>query len=162
MKIFFKNLKFSKILENIGSQYKFVRTLFYLHFYRDIFFFFFHYFHKKTHLKEKMKFSFLYRNTKITKKNFRTFAQILFPANNFFKGCLNYAFLCLKFMIELTFIHLFFIFFLYIQIATEGCRPALQPGMPSQLSKLISLCWNADPTKRPRFDQIMPILQKML
>jgi len=49
-----------------------------------------------------------------------------------------------------------------MKIATEGCRPPLQPGMPSQLSKLISLCWNADPTKRPRFDQIMPILQKML
>jgi len=48
-----------------------------------------------------------------------------------------------------------------MKIATEGCRPPMQPGMPSPLSKLISLCWNADPTKRPRFDQIVPILQKM-
>ncbi|XP_057313315.1 integrin-linked protein kinase-like [Hydractinia symbiolongicarpus] len=48
-----------------------------------------------------------------------------------------------------------------MKIATEGCRPPMQPGMPQQLNKLITLCWNADPTKRPRFDQIVPILQKM-
>ncbi|XP_047126921.1 integrin-linked protein kinase [Hydra vulgaris] len=48
-----------------------------------------------------------------------------------------------------------------MKIATEGCRPPMTPGMPNQLSKLISLCWNADPTKRPRFDQIVPIIQKM-
>lgn len=48
-----------------------------------------------------------------------------------------------------------------MKIATEGCRPPMQPGMSPQLTKLVSICWNADPTKRPRFDQIVPILQKM-
>lgn len=48
-----------------------------------------------------------------------------------------------------------------MKIATESCRPPMLPGMATHLNKLINICWNADPAKRPRFDQIAPILQKM-
>ena len=47
------------------------------------------------------------------------------------------------------------------QVALEGLRPSVPPGMSSQMSKLVSICWNNDPSKRPRFDQILPILNKM-
>lgn len=47
------------------------------------------------------------------------------------------------------------------QVALEGLRPSVPPGMSSQMAKLVSICWNNDPAKRPRFDQILPILNKM-
>ena len=47
------------------------------------------------------------------------------------------------------------------QVALEGLRPSVPPGVSSQMAKLVSICWNNDPTKRPRFDQIIPILGKM-
>lgn len=58
-----------------------------------------------------------------------------------------------------TFCLLFF--HLSPQVALEGLRPSVPPGASSQMSKLVSICWNNDPTKRPRFDQIIPILGKM-
>eukprot|EP00794_Sanderia_malayensis_P007501 gene7501-8332_t len=48
-----------------------------------------------------------------------------------------------------------------MKIALEGLRPPLIPGMSNHLNKLINIAWNPDPAKRPRFDQILPILQKM-
>jgi len=47
------------------------------------------------------------------------------------------------------------------QVALEGLRPSVPPGVSTQMAKLVSICWNNDPTKRPRFDQILPILGKM-
>lgn len=47
------------------------------------------------------------------------------------------------------------------QVALEGLRPSVPPGMSSQMTKLVSICWNNDPAKRPRFDQILPIINKM-
>ena len=52
-------------------------------------------------------------------------------------------------------------FHLSPQVALEGLRPSVPPGSSTQMSKLVSICWNNDPTKRPRFDQILPILSKM-
>ncbi|XP_015763542.1 PREDICTED: integrin-linked protein kinase-like [Acropora digitifera] len=48
-----------------------------------------------------------------------------------------------------------------MKVALEGLRPSVPPGMSSQMTKLVSICWNNDPAKRPRFDQILPILNKM-
>lgn len=48
-----------------------------------------------------------------------------------------------------------------MKVALEGLRPSVPPGSSTQMSKLVSICWNNDPTKRPRFDQILPILSKM-
>lgn len=48
-----------------------------------------------------------------------------------------------------------------MKIALEGLRPPIIPGMSNHLNKLINIAWNPDPAKRPRFDQILPILQKM-
>jgi integrin-linked kinase len=48
-----------------------------------------------------------------------------------------------------------------LQIALEGLRAAVPPGISSHLSKLIRICMNEDPGKRPTFDMVMPILEKM-
>lgn len=48
-----------------------------------------------------------------------------------------------------------------MKIATEGLRITIPPGISSHLSKLIKICMNEDPGKRPTFDMVMPILDKM-
>ncbi|KAK3736410.1 hypothetical protein QZH41_017916 [Actinostola sp. cb2023] len=48
-----------------------------------------------------------------------------------------------------------------MKVALEGLKPPIPPGVSSHMVKLISICWNPDPSKRPRFDQIIPILNKM-
>ena len=48
-----------------------------------------------------------------------------------------------------------------MKVATEECRPPPQHGMPQHLNKLMALCWNSIPEKRPSFKQIVPILEKM-
>lgn len=48
-----------------------------------------------------------------------------------------------------------------MRIATEGLRLRVPPGTSSHLTKLISICMNEDPGKRPKFDMIVPILDKM-
>ena len=47
------------------------------------------------------------------------------------------------------------------QIATEGLRLDISPGISTHMSKLIKICRNEDPGKRPTFDMIIPILEKM-
>jgi len=47
------------------------------------------------------------------------------------------------------------------QVALEGLRITIPPGISSQMSRLIRICMNEDPGKRPRFDMIIPILEKM-
>jgi integrin-linked kinase len=48
-----------------------------------------------------------------------------------------------------------------MKIATEGLRVTIPPGTSPHLSKLIKICMNEDPGKRPKFDMIIPILEKM-
>ena len=48
-----------------------------------------------------------------------------------------------------------------MKIATEGLRVQISPGSSSHLAKLIKICMNEEAGKRPRFDMICPILEKM-
>ena len=48
-----------------------------------------------------------------------------------------------------------------MRIATEGLRLDISPGISPHMAKLIKICMNEDPGKRPTFDQIIPILEKM-
>ena len=48
-----------------------------------------------------------------------------------------------------------------MRIATEGMRLDISPGISPHMAKLIRICMNEDPGKRPTFDQIIPILEKM-
>ena len=48
-----------------------------------------------------------------------------------------------------------------MRIATEGLRVTLPPGLSSHLCKLITIAMNEEPGKRPSFDMLQPILEKM-
>lgn len=48
-----------------------------------------------------------------------------------------------------------------MKIAVEGLRITIPPGISPHLAKLIRICMNEDPGKRPTFDQVLPILDKM-
>lgn len=48
-----------------------------------------------------------------------------------------------------------------LQIALESLRIQILPGISQHLTKLIRICMNEDPGKRPSFDMIVPILEKM-
>ncbi|KAL0280544.1 UNVERIFIED_CONTAM: hypothetical protein PYX00_001804 [Menopon gallinae] len=48
-----------------------------------------------------------------------------------------------------------------MKVALEGLRISIPPGISPHLSKLIRICMNEDPGKRPTFDQVLPILDKM-
>ncbi|EDV21444.1 uncharacterized protein TRIADDRAFT_30386 [Trichoplax adhaerens] len=48
-----------------------------------------------------------------------------------------------------------------LKIALEHMQPRIPSSMSTHISKLIKICWNVDPVKRPRFDMIIPILEKM-
>jgi len=47
------------------------------------------------------------------------------------------------------------------QVALEGLRIKIPPGISHHMSRMIKICMNEDPAKRPRFDMIIPILEKM-
>jgi len=50
-----------------------------------------------------------------------------------------------------------------MKIATEGLRLEMDPvGVSPHMAKLIGICMNEDPGKRPSFEQVIPILEKML
>jgi len=49
-----------------------------------------------------------------------------------------------------------------LKIATEGLRVSVPPGISPHISKLVRICMNEDPGKRPSFDMIAPILEKMV
>lgn len=49
----------------------------------------------------------------------------------------------------------------YKQVSLEGLRPTIPPGISPHICKLMRLCMNEDPAKRPKFDMIVPILEKM-
>ncbi|XP_041986761.1 integrin-linked protein kinase [Aricia agestis] len=48
-----------------------------------------------------------------------------------------------------------------MKIALEGYRVTIPPGISPHISKLIKICMNEDPGKRPTFEMIIPILDKM-
>lgn len=48
-----------------------------------------------------------------------------------------------------------------MKIALEGLRVSVPPGISPHISKLVRICMNEDPGKRPSFDMIIPILEKM-
>jgi integrin-linked kinase len=48
-----------------------------------------------------------------------------------------------------------------MKIATEGMRIEISPGISSHMAKFIKICMNEDPGKRPSFEQVQPILDKM-
>lgn len=48
-----------------------------------------------------------------------------------------------------------------MKIALEGLRIGIKPGTSPHLTKLIRICMNEDPGKRPTFDMVVPILDKM-
>jgi len=49
-----------------------------------------------------------------------------------------------------------------MKIALEGLRVMIPPGISRNMFRLINICLNEDPGRRPNFDQIIPILEKML
>jgi len=48
-----------------------------------------------------------------------------------------------------------------MKIALEALRVSIPPGIAPHMSRLIKICMNEEPGKRPSFDQIIPILEKM-
>lgn len=48
-----------------------------------------------------------------------------------------------------------------MRIACEGLRVQIPPGSSLHLTKLIKICMNEEAGKRPKFDMIIPILNKM-
>lgn len=48
-----------------------------------------------------------------------------------------------------------------IMITMESLRLQLPVGMSMQMQKLIRICMNEEPTKRPKFEMILPILEKL-
>lgn len=48
-----------------------------------------------------------------------------------------------------------------MKIALEGLRISIPPGVSPHISKLIKICMNEDIGKRPSFNMILPILEKM-
>ena len=63
----------------------------------------------------------------------------------------------LESLIEIEIFTDFFVF----QIATEGLRIEISPGISQHMAKLIRICMNEDPGKRPSFDQVITVLEKM-
>lgn len=48
-----------------------------------------------------------------------------------------------------------------MKIAMEGLRLSLPPGISSHMARLVKICSNEEPGKRPKFDMIIPILEKL-
>lgn len=48
-----------------------------------------------------------------------------------------------------------------MKVALEDLRVGLAPGMSNHIGRLMRICMNEEPGKRPSFDQIVPILTKM-
>uniref|UniRef100_A0AC35TYZ2 Protein kinase domain-containing protein n=1 Tax=Rhabditophanes sp. KR3021 TaxID=114890 RepID=A0AC35TYZ2_9BILA len=48
-----------------------------------------------------------------------------------------------------------------MKIALEGLRVTIPPGTAKSMARLMNICLNEDPGRRPNFDQIIPILEKM-
>lgn len=46
-------------------------------------------------------------------------------------------------------------------MALEGLRVTIPPGTSVHMARLIKICMNEEPGKRPKFDMVLPILDKM-
>ena len=51
--------------------------------------------------------------------------------------------------------------YMTLQIAKENARPVIPSFVNHHLQRIIDICWNADPNKRPRFEKIKPILDRL-
>jgi integrin-linked kinase len=49
-----------------------------------------------------------------------------------------------------------------MKIALEELRLTVPPGISTHIVRLIKICMNEDADKRPTFDQIIPILEKII
>jgi len=49
-----------------------------------------------------------------------------------------------------------------MKIALEGLRVTIPPGISRNMFRLMNICMNEDPGRRPSFDQVIPILDKMM
>jgi integrin-linked kinase len=49
-----------------------------------------------------------------------------------------------------------------MKISLEDMRISIPAGMSAHVSRLIKICMNEEPGKRPSFDQVIPILDKMI
>lgn len=49
-----------------------------------------------------------------------------------------------------------------MKVALEGLRVPFPPGISRNMGRLMNICLNEDPGRRPNFDQIIPILEKMV
>ena len=50
---------------------------------------------------------------------------------------------------------------LLLQVSKDNARPLIPKFVNHHLQRIIDICWNADPNKRPRFEKIQPILDKL-
>ncbi|CAG2174555.1 unnamed protein product, partial [Oppiella nova] len=48
-----------------------------------------------------------------------------------------------------------------MKVALEALRVTIPPGVSPHMARLIRICMNEEPGKRPSFDQVIPILDKM-
>ena len=48
-----------------------------------------------------------------------------------------------------------------MKIATESLRVLIPAGISPHMQQLIRICMKEEPQKRPKFDSIVPILEKM-
>ncbi|VDK55548.1 unnamed protein product [Gongylonema pulchrum] len=48
-----------------------------------------------------------------------------------------------------------------MKVALEGLRVPFPPGISRNMGRLMNICLNEDPGRRPNFDQVIPILEKM-
>ncbi|XP_064636791.1 integrin-linked protein kinase-like isoform X2 [Lineus longissimus] len=48
-----------------------------------------------------------------------------------------------------------------MKVAHENLRLSIPPGTSPHMARLMKICMNEDPGKRPRFEMIIPILEKM-
>jgi integrin-linked kinase len=48
-----------------------------------------------------------------------------------------------------------------IKVAKELARPVIPSTINHHLQRIIDICWNADPNKRPQFKKIKPIIDKL-
>jgi integrin-linked kinase len=49
-----------------------------------------------------------------------------------------------------------------MKVALEGLRVAIPPGISPHMARLIKICMNEEPGKRPTFEQVIVILDKMI
>ncbi|KAI8798917.1 integrin-linked protein kinase-like isoform X1 [Biomphalaria glabrata] len=48
-----------------------------------------------------------------------------------------------------------------MKVALEDLRISIPPGISNHMNRLIKICMNEEPGKRPKFDMVIPILEKM-